>query len=65
MKEIVKHKIKHNLTRILTSIKWVIFAILSGLVVGGVGTLFYFSMSVNGHYANRFCFSTDCSRIFS
>lgn len=46
MKEIVKHKIKHNLTRILTSIKWVIFAILSGLVVGGVGTLFYFSMSV-------------------
>lgn len=46
MKEIIKHKIKHNLTRIMTSIKWVIFAILSGLIVGGVGTLFYFSMSV-------------------
>ncbi|MBO5524696.1 MAG: chloride channel protein [Roseburia sp.] len=46
MKEIVKHKIKHNLNRLKTSVKWVIFAILSGFIVGGVGTLFYFSMSV-------------------
>lgn len=46
MKELVKHKIKHALTRIGTSVKWVVFAILSGLVVGGVGTLFYFCMSL-------------------
>ena len=45
MKELVKHKIKHALTRIGTSVKWVVFAILSGLVVGGAGTLFYFCMS--------------------
>ena len=46
MKELVKHKIKHALTRIGTSVKWVIFAILSGLVIGGAGTLFYFCMSL-------------------
>lgn len=46
MKEIVKHKIQHNLNRIKTSVKWVIFSILSGIVVGAVGTLFYFCMSV-------------------
>lgn len=46
MKELVKHKIKHALTRVGTSLKWVVFAILSGLVVGGAGTLFYFCMSL-------------------
>ena len=46
MKELIRHKIEHNLERLKTSVKWVIFAILSGLLVGGVGTLFYFSMSV-------------------
>lgn len=46
MKELIKHKVKHNLTRLMTSIKWVVFAILSGFIVGGVGTLFYFCMSV-------------------
>lgn len=46
MKEIVRHKIHHNLERIKTSIKWVIFSILSGIVVGAVGTLFYLCMSV-------------------
>lgn len=46
MKDIVKHKIKHNLNRMKTSVKWVIFAILSGIIVGSAGTLFYFGMSV-------------------
>lgn len=46
MKEIVKHKLKHNFHRAMTSVKWVIFAILSGIVVGSVGTLFYFGMSI-------------------
>lgn len=38
MKEIIKN--------IFTSIKWVIFSILSGAVVGSIGTLFYFGMTV-------------------
>lgn len=44
MNDLVKHKIKHNLNRVKISIKWVIFSILSGIVVGTVGTIFYFSM---------------------
>ena len=31
---------------IKTSAKWVLFSIVSGLLVGGVGTLFYFGMYV-------------------
>lgn len=45
MNERVRHKIHHNLQRARTAIKWVIFAIISGIVVGAVGTLFYFCMS--------------------
>ena len=44
MKEVIKHKIRHNLQRMRTSVKWVIFAIISGIVVGLVGTAFYFCM---------------------
>ena len=46
MKEIIRHSIKHNLKRIETSIKWVLFAIISGVVAGGAGTLFYFGMTL-------------------
>ena len=46
MKEIIIHKLEHNLNRAKTSVKWVIFSIVSGLVVGGAGTFFYFGMSV-------------------
>lgn len=46
MKEIIKHKLLHNMARIKTSIKWVIFSVVSGLVVGGAGTIFYFGMSI-------------------
>lgn len=46
MKEVVKHKILHNLNRLKTSVKWVIFALISGLVVGSIGTLFYFAMQI-------------------
>lgn len=45
MNEVIRHKIEHNLNRIKISIKWVIFSIISGVVVGTVGTIFYFSMS--------------------
>lgn len=46
MKELIKHKIKHNFERVLRSLKWVVFSILSGIIVGSVGTLFYFGMSL-------------------
>lgn len=46
MKEMIKHKISHNLNRLKTSIKWIIFSIVSGIVVGSAGTLFYFGMSL-------------------
>lgn len=45
MNEIFKHKLEHNAKRIGTSLKWVIFSIVSGVSVGCVGTLFYFGMS--------------------
>jgi H+/Cl- antiporter ClcA len=45
MNDIIKHKIKHNCNRVIISIKWVIFSIISGIVVGLVGTAFYFSMA--------------------
>ena len=45
MKEIIKHKLKHNLNRARTSVKWVVFSILSGSVIGTVGTLFHFALS--------------------
>lgn len=40
-KELVIHKIKHNLRRLRTAIKWIIFSILSGLLIGMVGIAFY------------------------
>ena len=40
------HKLEHDFRRIQTSFKWVLFSILSGLIVGGIGTLFYFGMYV-------------------
>lgn len=45
MKEIYKHKMKHTLERLKTSLKWVLFSILSGIIVGTVGTLFYLAMA--------------------
>lgn len=46
MKEIIRQKIRHGADRMLTSLKWVIFSLLSGCVIGTVGTVFYFAMSV-------------------
>ena len=40
MKELIRHKLQHDFKRIKTSAKWVLFSIVSGLLVGGVGTLF-------------------------
>ena len=38
MNEIFKHKIEHNLQRLKTALKWIVFSILSGILIGGVGT---------------------------
>lgn len=46
MKNIIKNKCKHTLDEITASLKWVVFSILSGAVIGSVGTLFYFGMSI-------------------
>lgn len=44
MKEKIKNTILNIWFRIKFLIKWVIFALLSGLVIGAVGTLFYYCM---------------------
>ena len=41
MNDVIKHKIKHNTQRFITSMKWIVFSILSGLVIGGIGSAFY------------------------
>lgn len=43
--EFIKHKAKHNAQRFLTSIKWVIFSIIVGLIVGLCGTAFFLGLS--------------------
>lgn len=45
MDDRIKHKIRHNLQRARRSVKWIIFSVISGIVVGIVGTLFYFCMA--------------------
>ena len=49
MNELIKHKIHHNLQRAKTCVKWIIFAIISGVVVGITGTFFYLCMSCATH----------------
>jgi len=46
MKEIIKNKCKHTRDEITASLKWVVFSILSGAIIGSAGTLFYFGMSI-------------------
>lgn len=41
MNERLKHKIKHNSQRFAASVKWIIFSILSGLIIGTIGSAFY------------------------
>lgn len=41
MNDVVKHKIHHNIQRVVISCKWVIFSILVGLIVGLCGTAFF------------------------
>lgn len=41
MNELLEHKIKHNLNRGRIAVRWVIFSIISGIVIGSVGVAFY------------------------
>lgn len=45
MNDVMKHKIKHNIRRGIVSVKWVIFSIIVGGIVGLCGTAFYFALS--------------------
>lgn len=46
MKEIIKKKFGQSAKSAGTSIKWVIFALITGLVVGSIATMFHFSISI-------------------
>ena len=46
MNDVIRHKIKHNAHRALVSLKWIIFAIIVGIIVGLCGTAFYFALSL-------------------
>ncbi len=46
MNDVMKHKIKHNLRRAAVSVKWVVFAVIVGGIVGLCGTAFYYGMTV-------------------
>ncbi|MGN0483288.1 MAG: chloride channel protein [Lachnospiraceae bacterium] len=45
MKEETRHHLRHDLRRLIVSIKWIIYAVFSGVIVGLVGTLFFYCMS--------------------
>lgn len=40
-----KRIIRHNFHRMISAVKWVVFSILSGLLIGSIGTLFYKAMA--------------------
>lgn len=46
MKEIIKNKWTQVLFNAKTSIKWIVFSLLSGVVVGIIATLFHFAISI-------------------
>lgn len=45
MKEKIKNRLPHTLRRLKSSAKWIVFAIVSGVVIGGIGTFFYFCLA--------------------
>lgn len=46
MKKILKNKLAESAKNVGTSIKWVIYALLVGTIVGGIATAFHFSISI-------------------
>ncbi len=45
MREKFVYYVKHLNSRLFIFLKWMIFSILSGIIIGGIGTLFYFCMT--------------------
>ena len=45
MKEQIDYYLRHFANRFLIFIKWLVFSVLSGILVGGAGTLFYYCMT--------------------
>ena len=45
MKEKIMDRLPHTLRRLKSSAKWIVFAIVSGVVIGGIGTFFYFCLA--------------------
>ena len=41
----LKHKLHHNFSRAVITGKWMIFSLLSGIIMGIIGTLFYHSIA--------------------
>lgn len=44
MSESIKHTFEKYIKQIGTSLRWILFAVLSGIVIGFVGTAFYYGM---------------------
>lgn len=38
---LIKHKIHHNAERVITTFRWIVFSMLSGVIMGAVGILFH------------------------
>ena len=45
MKEKIKDRLPHTLRRLKSCAKWILFAMVSGVVIGGIGTIFYFCLA--------------------
>ena len=45
MREIILDRAKKTLRRIRISVKWIIFAVISGALIGSAGTFFYLCLS--------------------
>ncbi len=54
MNDVIKHKIQHNVQRTVVSVKWVIFSILVGIIVGSCGTAFYFCLKLATDYRTKY-----------
>ena len=39
--DILKHKLEHNRQRLFTTVKWIVFSLLVGLILGVIGAVFY------------------------
>lgn len=40
-----KRIVQHNFHRVISAVKWVVFSLISGILIGSIGTLFYHAMA--------------------